>query len=129
MDLTDDAILVRYKATGMPDERISQKMGITIEEVQIRWKRLVETAQPVIDSVTGLVNQFNVLALQYQLLGESLKIIAGALHNQMTPTEIRTLVTNDPEETVRNLIKSCIMLRPFVPINPVDSLKAHQEKN
>lgn len=127
--LDDDSILTKYKLGGMTDERISQKLGISTQEVALRWGRIVEAAKNNFAGQVDFGKQLNVLALQYQLLGESLKIIANALSNAVSPTELRTMVTNDPEETVRNLTQSAIVLKPFVMVDPIAALEAHQKKN
>jgi hypothetical protein len=127
--IDSDLLLLKYMSVKMPIERISQKLGITTNEVLTRWRRLQETAQSIQSSQADLAQQLNVMALQYQLLGESLKIVVKAVGNSVTPTELRALITADPEETVRNILKACIVLRAFVPINPVESLQQSQGKN
>lgn len=127
----DDEVLAKYKIARMPDERIAAKMGITVEEVDKRWKRILERSSRMTESGYGhLLDQFTIFCNQYQLLGESMKIIAMALGNLMPVSEIEPLIVGDSEDvsmTLKNLAKSCIILRPFTPVNPVESLQQATE--
>jgi len=127
--LTDDALIVKYKSMGMTNARISCKMGIPTEEVERRWRRIVTTVQSHQRSgTTALVDQMRTTVLQYQLVGESLKVLTDAFANAITPSELRALISDDPEQTVQNLFNNCILLRPFIPSNPADALLESQQK-
>lgn len=129
--ISDAQILVKYKTAGMKDEVIAAKLGITVEQVEARWKEILARASRMVDTgYDALCTQYTILSTQYQLLGESLKIIAAALGDVMPMSEIEPLIIGDADDvaaTLRNLSKSCIILRPFTPVNPVESLQQRTE--
>ena len=128
MPINDDSLLMRYKAAGVQDKTIAAKLGITIEEVEARWRILGELAQRTSNGHDDLRVQYQILCHQYQLVGESLKIIALALENTMLPSEVRKLIVEDPDTTLRNLVTSCIILKRFTPVDPAESLRASLER-
>lgn len=122
--ITDDNLLIKYKSAGVKDHVIAAKLGIPVEEVAIRWNQLVEIAgQPKANGYDALCAQFNTLALQYQLLGESMKVVAAALGDVMPLSEVSKLVAEDRLVTIKNLSEHCIILRPFTPVDPVKALE------
>lgn len=126
----DDELLVKYKNVGWDDERIGKKLGISPEEVDKRFKSLIERAERIIASgLANLQTHFGITCNQYQLLGDSLKVVAEAFSNAMTPDEIRELIVDDKEETLRNLTKMAIVLKPFIASSPQEALKNELEKN
>lgn len=107
-------LIEKYKGAGLPDELICKRLGITSEELNQRWGQILKDARTKEVSGYGeLILQFNLLCQQYQVLGESLKVIAMTLGNCMSPAEIRELIKPNPEETLDNLVQKCIVLRPF----------------
>jgi hypothetical protein len=127
----DDAILTKYKLAKVSDDRIAAKLGLSVEQVNQRWERILDRASRMTESGYGhLVNQFGILCHQYQLLGESLKPIAEALGNIMPLEEVERLIVGKAEDvalTLKNLARSCIILRPFTPVNPVEALEQQTE--
>jgi len=120
----DDRYLIKLKGAGFSNAAIAQKVGITESEVDRRWKEIEA------NFVTGLSSGYRsfcdhitIMAYQYQLLGESLKIAANAIGNQMSEQELGQLVVADREQTLKNLREHCIVLRPFIPITPEESIK------
>jgi len=130
--LTDDSVLARYKLLNMPDEWIAQKLGLTVAEVSRRWKVLETNAaqQRLTESGYGdLIVQMNVMCHQYQLLGESLKIMCGEIGNPVTSSELKALIVpNDVEQTTINLMTRLIILHPFVPKDPAQELEKHMQQ-
>ena len=127
--VSDLGMLLKYKEAGFSDAAIGAKLGMTEDEVKVKWAELLQISQQ--RNVSGYVDltvQFTVLCHQYQLLGESMKIVAGALGNMMPPNEIKALITADPEQTFKNLSTSCIILRPFVQVDPEQSLQESLKK-
>ena len=119
----EDKDIVRMKGAGVSTHRIALKLGMTEVQVDERWNAIrAEIADRATSGYASLVDQFTVMAHQYQLLGESLKIVAGALGNVMPDTEVQALFAADPKLTVRQLKQNCIILRPFVPVNPQESI-------
>ena len=111
--------IIKYRSLKKADGWIAAKLGLTETDVRRLWEGIAAGAdENAKDPGTGaLLLQYQTLILQYQLLGDSIKTIALALDNQMTLEELRTLLSSDPEETLTNLSRECIILRPFVPPN------------
>jgi len=129
MNVTDIGMLVKYKRANWTDRAIAAKLGVSVEEVARRWREILDRASQMSSSGYDQLNiQYQILCQQYQLLGESLKIIAAAIGNGAEPSDIRPLITPDPEETIKNLMSKLIVLRPFTPMDPAESLKATEKR-
>lgn len=127
--VTDETYLLKLMTAGVPADTIAKRLGITPEEVHQRWALLQEKMKALQKSgYQALVDQFTMLCAQYQLLGESLKIIAGALGNEVSPEEVKASIVANPEQTYQNLAQY-IILHPFVPVSPEESLKRTLEGN
>ena len=119
-------LLIKYKKAGIPDHIIAARMNISVNEVRRQWEGLQMLAKEVDCGYGDLTLQFNILCHQYQLLGESLKILADAITNRATPEEVEKAVkSSDP---VKNLFTSFIILRPFVPVDPAQALEEATKK-
>ena len=126
----DDKYLMKLKLQGWLDCNIARKMGITEDQVKERWNSIQTLlAAGHASGYAALLDHFTVLCHQYQMLGESLKIVAAALGNQVTEKQLSSLVEDNREHTVKNLMGSCIILHPFIPITPEESLKNTLGKN
>jgi len=124
-----DKLLVKYKTAGQPDHIIAAKLGIPVDEVKKRWAELETLAKEMDCGYIALSTQYNILCQQYQLLGESLKIIANALGNRMTIAEVNQILCSaGPGEAATKVISSAIVLRPFKGIDPIESLKESTQK-
>lgn len=122
--VTDDNVLIKYKSAGLSDEVIASKMNVSVEEVRIRWNQLVEIAAHSKNNGYGeLAAQFNTMALQYQLLGESMKICAAALSDVMPISEVAEFIVDDRAQTLKNLSENCIILKPFTAVDPAAALE------
>lgn len=127
----DDVYLVKLKGAGFPVAFIAARMGISIQEVERRWEAIQKASTAAQTSgYLDLSAQFTVMCHQYQLVGESLKIIAGALHNQASAEEIRTalccaepLSQEQADAIQQKLLTSYIVLRPFTPVDPEKALQ------
>ena len=125
----DDKYLKIWKDSGQSDELIAKKLSITPDEVRRRYEliRQVQAAAPVVGA-DKLQSQFNVLCLQYNLLGESLKKVAENLYNHASPQEIKAkLDMGSAEESVKSLMSSFIILHPWK--DPDSDLIEEAEKN
>lgn len=138
MKVNDDGLLLKYKEAGWDDVRIAKKMGMSIEEVRSRLVALSKAAELLAASgYDQLSVQYQIMCHQYQLLGESLKIIANALSNLPTQAEIAAVLPlasrEDREAIAGKLAASFVILKPFVAVDPVKSfeeyLKAVQQGN
>ena len=115
--MTDDAYLYAWKKSGQSDETIAAKLSISPQEVK---RRFIMVEQAVKEDrrqqlgVDMLVQQFNTLCLQYQMVGESLKAVAGNLSNLATPQEVRDKLADGDDATVESLMSSFIILRPWI---------------
>lgn len=120
----DEKYLIKLKGAGFSDLAIATKLGITEKEVIERWKKLeAGLASMTSSGYSAFCDTVTIAAHQYQLLGESFKIIASALGDRMTEEEIAALIVDDKKQTLENLRSRCIILRPFVPVTPEESLK------
>jgi len=126
----DDKYLIKLKGAGFSDAAIGKKLGLSEAWVTARWKEIEATfVTGHTSGFAALCDHVTVMAHQYQLLGESLKIAAEALSNRMSEPELVQLITPDPVQTLKNLRSQCIILRPFVPITPEESIKRTAAEN
>jgi len=129
MKIDDEKLLVKYKTAGLPNHNIAHKLGISVSEVERRWAEIEELAKQMDCGYIDLVAQYTLLCQQYQLIGESLKIISGALSERMTISEVDEIIASaKPGEVALKLISSAIVLRPFKGIDPNASLKESTQK-
>jgi len=88
---------------------------MTEQEVMKQWNALQQELAVRVDSGYGaLVEQLNNTCQQYSAFGESLMIMAKAVADVMSEQELRALVTDNVEETIKNLQRKAIVLKPFV---------------
>jgi len=126
----DDHYLVKLMNTRLSPGLIAHRLGITVPELEQRWKRIQEEVKANFENgYYGLCEQMTTMAHQYQLLGESLKIFGMAIGNVMTDDEIRGLLSDVPETTMSNLKSRAIVLRPFVQVDPEVSIKKTVQGN
>ncbi len=110
----DDLYLIKLKGCGLSTGTIATRLNVSAIEVERRWKRIQEeTVAAENNGHTQLCQQYTILCYQYQLLGESLKIISHAISNELTPEEVAFLITDDKKQTLDNLRRNAILLRPF----------------
>lgn len=127
--MIDDAkVLIKLMKAGTSPHIIAAKLGISVDEVKRRWADLQILAQEA-SGHGDLVMQYNLLCHQYQLLGESLKIVAKALGNAVPPHELREMIVpGDVDLTFKNLTEKCIILKSFAPQDPEESLRVHLKR-
>lgn len=129
-DLTDMALLVKYKNAGMSDAVIASKLGLKEAQVREKWLELLQLSETASSAgYLDLSQQFTIMAHQYQLLGESMKIIATALSDRMGMDEIKGLITSDPKQTLKNLWESSIILKPFVAVDVNKSFEESRKRD
>lgn len=127
--LSDESLLIKYKTSGMPDDVIAARMGISVAQLNKRWESIIARSKDMVaNGYAELCEAFTVLAHQYQLVGVSLENVSTALSNIMPPEEIKQLIDKDPDKTLRNLSAFCIVLRPYVPADPLDALQVQLKK-
>lgn len=125
----DYTMLVKYKKAGMDDDLIAKRLGWTVAKVNNVWAELMKQVEDI--QSTGYENlrkQWWIMCQQYELLGESLKIIGGQLQNVMPAPELAELITDNKEETFKNLTSKALVLRPFVFADPIASLEEHHKR-
>ena len=128
--ISDDSYLFKLKTAKVVDAIIARKLGITVEEMNRRWDRIVADLKvSEHNGYNALCDQFTIMANQYQLLGGSLKVMAKVIGSVMTSREMEELVTSDPKQTLENLRKNCIVLRCFTPVSPEEGLRQVVEGN
>lgn len=128
----NDAYLVKLKQAKIADEIIAGKLGISIQQVNERWEEILRQVMATEMNGHGeLINHFNVLCHQYQLLGESLKIFGKAICNIVPQSELLGLLKEGStvQQMVATLSERCIILRPFVPLTPQESLEQSIKDN
>jgi hypothetical protein len=111
----DEIYLVKLKRAGMTDAFISKRMGIPIPQVESMWEKIKRDAMVSLSNgYPDLIAQFTILAHQYELMGENLKILGTYLSQIIPASEIADLLEGKPEEVLERLRLNCIILRPFV---------------
>ena len=131
----DDVYIAKCMKAKVSPRRIGAKLNMNEAEVIRRWERIkLEAASLLANSHTLLCDQYTVMAHQYQLVGESLKIIAEGISNVMPAEEIKHLLLSsgwmirsdvDMDQSIVEIQKACIILRPFKPVDPEKSLQEH----
>jgi transcriptional regulator with XRE-family HTH domain len=114
--LTDDTYLIKLKQAGWTDRKIAEKMGISVEAVQLQWQGLVRLAtEKEENGQTELIQVGMVMAQQFQLLGQSLGIFTNALNGTYEPAELRKVIAECPpgEDLAAWLLKKTLILKPF----------------
>jgi hypothetical protein len=116
MPLTEtDAYIAKCIACGVNPKRIGAKLGMTAQQVNKRWEEIVRySTENQSSGYNDLVTSWVNLCQQYQSMGESMKAFGSAIDAPMTTEEIGALVTNNREETIRNLREKAIVLKPYV---------------
>jgi hypothetical protein len=100
----------------MLDAAIAKKLSMEIGELNRRWDSIMaEIHSQQSNGYNNLREQYTVLCHQYQLLGESLKIVASVLAATMPDDEMLALIAEHPQETIKNLRERAIVLRPYAP--------------
>ena len=114
MTTEEDKYIYGALRAGVPPERLAGKLNTTSAEIQRRYDA-VTAMQESFDKagVDNLAALFETTCLQHQLLGEGLKLLGANLSQPISPEEIRRKLTSDPDQTVKNLMSSFIILRPF----------------
>jgi len=126
-NVSDDSYLFKLKTAKTPDAVIAKKLSISVEEVGRRWERIVADLKvSEHNGYNALCDQFTVMANQYQLLGASLKVMAGVIGSVMNSQELEELIpladVENRKLVLENLRKHCIILRRFTPVSPEEVL-------
>ena len=124
MNITNDAYIIACKQAGLSDAITAARLGLSVDEVKASWERLVKDAETRASSgYPDLVQQYTIMAHQYQLLGESLKVIAFALDNHVTSEELQKGLPTQLDLVASYLLQHYIILRKFTPADPEESLR------
>lgn len=126
----DDVWVVKYKQAGMSSADIAKKLGKTAAEIDKRWEEiLIESKRQQESGHADLQNQFSVLCQQYQLLGQSLKLIAGGLSDIASPLELSSFLEGpNPLVNAEELCRRFIILRPFSYKDPIAVLEEEEKR-
>ena len=115
---TDDKQIYHALKVGMSPDILAEKYGTTRGEIIRRARKIGETAPPLAENgVEDICDIFTLTCLQYNKVGEGLKMIAEHMSDPASLEDIRKVVCADGatfEEIVQNLAKSFIILKPFV---------------
>jgi DNA-binding Lrp family transcriptional regulator len=131
MNAMDDKYILKMKFARQSNATIAAKLGVTEKEVVERLAYLHRLGETImVNGYANLSEQFTTMAYQYQLLGESLKIVATSLGELMPEAEVAALVDKDPNQTVTNFLTKAIVLRPAkIQESPAASFAAQQAAN
>lgn len=110
----DDQYLAKCMAAKIPVKTLSQKLGVSEEEIWKRWEGILhESNQIMLSGRADLELSFSQLCSAYQSVGEGLKVVAGALASAATAQEVRKVIAGAKGDVAEALISSFIILRPF----------------
>lgn len=100
---------------GRDAATLAKKMGFPVEQIHKRFQLLKDavTDTTVADPNTALVNRFNQLCLQYDQMGNSLKLLGAMLGQQASPSEILSAFKDTKEDSTVELFKRFIILKPM----------------
>lgn len=108
--------LIKLKQIGLADQVIAEKMGKSESAVAAMWEEFLATQSMYGNGYPILVERFTTLCLQYELVGESLKHIAGILSNRVTIQEMKREVEGkDKEAAIAALANAFIILKRAEP--------------
>lgn len=125
--LTDTSYLIKLKGLGLSDAQIAKRLNMPVEQVAALWaKALADINAKLTCGYVQLCDTFKTLALQYQQLGESLKVVSMALSSPMSAEEVHSIIAeaaagekgSTAEEVTVLLLKQAIILRPFALKDP-----------
>lgn len=114
--MRDDIYLLKMKQAGASDESIATKLGLSAKEVQRIWSDMHKLKEQMEQSgYLKLQEQWMQLCYQYNLVGSSLKFIAGAVNNGTSPDKLREAIKSCPEGTdlAQHLLGKFIILNPY----------------
>lgn len=105
--------VLKMKSVGMPDDVIAQRMELTTDQVRtIVVCAIQEIESSKKNGYVDLSAAFTKLCFQYQLLGESLKVVCGAMASSASVQEIKAVISNHPNPEAA-LLDNFIVLRKF----------------
>lgn len=128
----DDEYIVKWRSIGISDITIANKLGLTLDELSARWDRIFKDLTEQQESgYNDWCDRFRLLAAQYDLVGQSLKVMAVQINNLMSVEEITNLIKSAPtaEAAAEKLRKHAIVLRPYLKPDPEkpDESDKHQK--
>lgn len=119
MPVTNESYVARLLRCGRTPEQIAVRMNLSLEEVNTLVSQIQQSATLLNTSRMDEVAQaFLVLCNQYQLVGESLKVIGSVLGSNLSMAQLEELVADDKATTLARL-REVIVLRP-----PPEALRA-----
>lgn len=131
MNLTPEAYMAKLKQAGWSNQRIAERLGWTEEQVAARWEEIFASSVSKLESgYIHLVQHFNNLSLQYNLLGESLKILGAAL-DQVPLEELRRVFAEIPQEQAapEYISENFMVFRKFIPPDISAGLEVPNQDN
>jgi hypothetical protein len=114
---TDDKYIFHSLKAGMSPDILATKFNTTREDIILRAKGIAETSPALAENgVEDIVDAFTLTCLQYNKVGEGLKIIAEHMSDPASLDDIRKIVCDEDltfEAIVQKLARSFIILKPF----------------
>jgi hypothetical protein len=111
----DVGYMMKAKRAGIPDQVIAKKLNVSVEELDRQFRSQVATVlSTTSNGYKDLTDSFVNMCHQYQLVGESLKMMGAGLNELATLAEVQD-ATGMNQEASEKLMVSFIVLRKFVP--------------
>lgn len=108
----DDIYFLKLVSGGWTPQRICSRLQITPAQFEEKFSRLVAAHQSqLVNGHAALIAFAGVFASQYMQLGESMKLIAMSIDNQVTEAEL--VAIGITVEQARKVMSAFIVLRPF----------------
>lgn len=120
-----DLYIARTMVASVPVSIIAAKVGMTEEQVKTRWEALrAEGEKQNENGFVDLLQAFDIMANQYQLLGFSLAHIQKYLAGAVGPGEIEMAILGKTATAAsKDLCQKYIVLKRFEPMSPEEALK------
>jgi len=113
----DDAYIYHAAKAGMPLKNLANKFNTTQEEISRRVGAMDKARASMKENGSdNLIHAFNVIAMQYQLMGQGLEYLGKNLDNPVTPEHIRKVLDDNPNAQVEALLSHFVILHPFKPM-------------
>ena len=127
--MSSDDYLQKCAQAGLSLEQIGKRLGLTAAEVGKRLQTLRQAQAQGPSSLEHLQEQLNVLACQYQLLGESLMLINAALSKPITREQIQVMLPGVDSEKLDQFLREMVVLRAFRFVDPAQSMLQRATQN
>lgn len=114
----DDRYIYKALAAGMPPEMLAEKFNTTREDIISRGQEASKVSPEMADEgLVSIEDVYNLTCLQYNKMGEGLKIMAEHLSDPASVEEIAKVIGSGGGKTSKAIAKrlgeNFIILKPF----------------